>query len=84
MSRFLSARNDNELTESTIKDTLGFANWLILGNFVQKLVAQSLDKSLIKKDGNGVMKWITNSVLKSRDEILHSSLGQKHSKTVKL
>ena len=77
MSRFLSARNDNELTESTIKDTLGFANWLILGNFVQKLVAQSLDKSLIKKDGNGVMKWITNSVLKSRDEILHSSLGQK-------
>lgn len=77
MSRFLSARNDNELTESTIKDTLGFANWLILGNFVQKLVAQGLDKSLIKKDGNGVMKWITNSVLKSRDEILHSSLGQK-------
>ncbi len=77
MSRFLSARNDNELTESTIKDTLGFANWLILGNFVQKLVAQSLDKSLIKKDGDGVMKWITNSVLKSRDEILHSSLGKK-------
>ena len=77
MSRFLSARNDNELTESTIKDTLGFANWLILGNFVQKLVAQSLDKSLIKKDGNGIMKWITNSVLKSRDEILHSSLGEK-------
>lgn len=35
MSRFLSARNDNELTESSIKDTLGFANWLLLGNFVQ-------------------------------------------------
>ena len=50
MSRFLSSRNDNELKECSIKDTLGFANWLILGNFVQKLVAQALDKSLIKRD----------------------------------
>ncbi len=77
MSRFLAARNDNELTEATIKDTLGFANWLILGNFVQKLAAQALDKDLIKKDGDGIMKWITGSVLKSRDEILHASLGKK-------
>lgn len=77
MSRFLAARNDNELSESAIKDTLGFANWLILGNFVQKLVAQAFDKSLIKKDGEGIMKWITNSVLKTRDEVLHASLGKK-------
>lgn len=77
MSRFMSSRNDNELAECSIKDTLGFANWLILGNFVQKLVAQGLDKSLIKKDGQGAMKWITNSVLKSRDEILHAALGNK-------
>lgn len=77
MSRFLAARNDNELSESAIKDTLGFANWLILGNFVQKLVAQAFDKSLIKKDGEGVLKWITNSVLKTRDEVLHASLGKK-------
>ncbi len=77
MSRFLSARNDNELTESTIKDTLGFANWLLLGNFVQKLVAQKLDSSLIKREGEGVLKWITNSVLKTRDEVLHEGLGAK-------
>ena len=77
MSRFLSSRNDNELRESTIKDTLGFASWLILGNFVQKLVAQSMDKSLIKKDGEGTLKWITNSVLKTRDEVLHAALGDK-------
>ena len=77
MSRFLSSRNDNELTESTIKDTLGFANWLILGNFVQKLIAQSMDKSLIKKDGSGLMKWLTGSVLKTRDEVLHAGLGEK-------
>ena len=77
MSRFLSSRNDNELTESTIKDTLGFANWLILGNFVQKLVAQAIDKSLIKKNGHGVMDWIRGSALKTRDEVLHAGLGEK-------
>lgn len=77
MSRFLSSRNDNELKECSIKDTLGFANWLILGNFVQKLVAQALDKSLIKRDGKGVINWIKNSVLKSRDEVLHNALGSK-------
>lgn len=77
LSRFLSSRNDNELAETSVKDTLGFINWLILGNFVQRLVAQGLDKDLIKKDGNGIMKWITGSVLKSRDEILHASLGKK-------
>lgn len=77
MSRFLSSRNDNELKECSIKDTLGFANWLILGNFVQKLVAQGLDKSLIKRDGKGVINWIKNSSLKTRDEVLHSALGKK-------
>ena len=77
MSRFLSSRNDNELAECSIKDTLGFANWLILGNFVQKLVAQGLDPSLIKREGKGVMNWIGKSTLKTRDEVLHSALGQK-------
>ena len=77
MSRFLSARNDNELKEASFKDILGFANWLLLGNFVQKLVAQSLDKSLIKRDGTGVLNWIKNSALKTRDEVLFDSLGSK-------
>ena len=81
MSRFLSARNENELKEASIKDILGFTNWLILGNFVQKLVVQSLDKSgtLIKKDtltGNKVMNWIQNSFIKTRDEVLHETLGK--------
>ncbi len=77
MSRFLAARNDNELKEATFKDVLGFANWLLLGNFVQKLVAQSFDKSLIKRDGKGVLNWIKNSALKTRDEILFANLGKK-------
>ncbi|MCM1338558.1 MAG: hypothetical protein NC191_02675 [Muribaculaceae bacterium] len=77
MSRFLSSRNDNELKECTIKDTLGFANWLILGNFVQKLVAQRLDKSLIRNNGKGILNWLQNSTLKTRSEVLHSALGAK-------
>ena len=77
-SRFLSARNENELKESTTKDVLGFVNWLILGNFVQKLVAQGLDKSLIKQEkNNGIIDWITTSSLKTRDEVLHAALGEK-------
>ena len=76
-SRFLSSRNDNELAETSVKDTLGFASWLVLGNFVQKLVAQGLDKDLIKHDGKGFVNWIKGSVLKSRDEVLHAALGEK-------
>ncbi|MBP3820424.1 hypothetical protein J6G99_02130 [bacterium] len=78
ISRFLVARNENELKESSIKDMLGFTNWLILGNFVQKLTAQALDKSLVKQEKfGGIINWITSSSLKTRDEILHSELGEK-------
>ncbi len=78
MSRFLAARNENELKESTVKDVLGFVNWLILGNFVQKLVAQGFDKSLIKQEKKGgIFNWITTSSLKTRDEVLHQALGEK-------
>jgi hypothetical protein len=76
MSRFLAARNDNELKESMLKDTLGFANWLILGNFVQKLVAQKLDSSLLKNRGKGIVHWIKNTSLKTREEVLHAALGK--------
>lgn len=77
-SRFLSARNENELKESTTKDVLGFVNWLILGNFVQKLVAQGFDKSLIKQEQKGgILNWIRTSSLKTRDEVLHEALGEK-------
>ena len=84
MSRFMAARNENELKESAIKDVLGFTNWLLLGNFVQKIVAQSFDKSLVKQEKQGgIINWITSSSLKTRDEVLHAALGEKHSKMVK-
>lgn len=58
VSRLLSARNENELRESSIKDSLGFANWLILGGFVSKLAAigfEKLDK--FKKDNVKFIKY---------------------------
>ncbi len=77
MSRFMSARNDNELIESAVKDTFGFVNWLLLGSVVTKGVAKALDKDLINikdGDGKGFFKWLQNSSVKTRDEVLLSSL----------
>ena len=83
MSRFLSARDKNELRESTIKDFLGFANWLILGGMVTKLVARGLGgKELInnpliekapqeaKKGIKYAWNWITKAGVKTYDQVL--------------
>ena len=78
MSRFMAARDKDELRESAVKDVLGFFNWLILGNFVAKITANSMDKSLLnyseKEHGKGVVKKILNAPMKTRDEVLHSGL----------
>jgi len=73
-SRFLSARNGNELGESARKDTLGFASWLLLGNIVAKWVAKALDKDLMNYHaGKGILK----ANIKTRDEVLLEAL-RKH------
>ncbi|MBO7672635.1 hypothetical protein J6S88_04410 [bacterium] len=70
-SRFLSARNGNELGESARKDTLGFISWLLLGNVVAKGVAKWLDKDLINyHPGKGILK----ANIKTRDEVLLEAL----------
>lgn len=94
MSRLLSARDQNELRESSIKDTLGFLNWLVLGNFVAKLTASGLekmigsnDKALLnhneKENGKGFFNWLTQSSIKTRDEVLHAELKKVGVETVK-
>lgn len=80
MSRLLSSRDKNELRESSIKDFLGFSNWLILGGMVSKLVARFIPggKDLInyaaetapKKPIKHVIDWITKAKVKGYDEIL--------------
>lgn len=68
-SRFLAARDKDELRESVVKDVLGFLNWLVLGNFVAKGVALALDKdkSLLK---NPQETAFLKKTLKTRDEVL--------------
>lgn len=68
-SRFLSARDKDELREAVVKDVLGFLNWLVLGNFVAKGVALGLDKnkSLLKNPNETAF---LKKTLKTRDEVL--------------
>lgn len=94
VSRILSARDKNELRETTTKDTLGFASWLILGGFVSKLTAfgfQSMDKfkndKFIryneKENGTGWFNKLIKSSIVSREEVLHSALKKAGISTIK-
>ena len=79
MSRFLCARDKDELRESAVKDTLGFLNLLILGALVTKGATRLMDKNLInmpKNAGKGFINWMKTSSVKSRDEVLLEALGK--------
>ncbi len=87
-SRLISARDKDELRESLVKDTLGFSSLLVLGSLITKGTAKLLDKSgslinLSKEDGKGFLKWVANSSLKTRDEVLYSALKNHGISTVK-
>lgn len=85
-SRLLAARDKDELRESAVKDSLGFLNLLVLGSLVTKGVAKLMDKDLInvtEENSKSFWKWLTNSSLKTRDEVLYSELKKKGIQTVK-
>lgn len=87
-SRFLAARDKDELRESAVKDTLGFLNLLVLGALVSKGTAKLLDKSkelvtMSQKDGKGFFNWLGKSSLKTRDEVLLSELKKYGIETIK-
>lgn len=74
IGRFLAANNETELRESVTRDFLGFLNWLVLGGFAAKGVANILDKGQnnlfnIHKEGKGLKHWLNNISLKSHAEI---------------
>lgn len=80
VGRFLAAKNETELRESTIRDYLGFLNWLVFGGFVAKGVANLLDRGQhnlfnIHKEGKGLKHWLRDTALKSHAEI--ASKGEK-------
>ena len=87
ISRIFSARDKDELREVLTKDTLGYLSWLVLGDIVNKLVADKLDHSVMnyKKGMNSknVFKRTFNASLKTRDEILIETLAKNGKETTK-
>jgi len=91
ISRLMAARDKDELRESLTKDFLGFLSWLVLGDFVNKMTAEALDKNLEKTVMNrshdvakkGYWSRVFNSSLKNRDEILIETLAENGIDTVK-
>ena len=74
LGRFLAADSNNELRESVVRDYLGFLNWLVLGGFAAKGVANILDLKAnnlfnISKNGKGIKHWLNDLTLKTHAEI---------------
>lgn len=93
VSRILSARDNNELRETATKDSLGFANWLLLGGFVSKFVAENFEKiAMFKNNGekflkhnaneHGKMPQIFTASVVSREEVLHTALKKAGISTI--
>lgn len=87
ISRLFATRDKDELRESLTKDLLGFVSWLILGDVVNKFVAEGLDKSVMNRtkdvDGKGLFNRVFHSTLKTRDEVLVETLSKNGVATVK-
>ena len=77
-SRFIAARDRDELREAAIKDTIGFASWLILGNFVAKGTLKGLNN--LYKKSKGIDLGIVG---KTRDEILFKGIKEAGIETIK-
>lgn len=80
-SRFMAARDKDELREAVVKDTLGFLNWLVLGNIVAKGVALGLDKdhTLLK---NPAETSFFKKTLKTRDEVMMEAMKKMNISSV--
>lgn len=80
ISRLFSARDKDELRESLTKDTLGFLSWLVLGDIVNRMTAEALDKSVLDRKSPEVANKnfigrAYGSILKTRDEIIIEALA---------
>lgn len=75
IGRFLASQNNDELRETVTRDYLGFLNWLVLGGFAAKGVANLLDtkrESLFNETKNskkGLKHWLNDVSIKSHNEI---------------
>ena len=88
ISRIFSARDKDELREVLTKDTLGYLSWLVLGDIINKLAADGLDKTVMNyKKGmekcTNPFKRTFSAALKTRDEILIETLAKNGKSTTK-
>ncbi len=99
ISRLLATRDKDELRESLTKDTLGFLSWLVLGDIVNKLTAEGLEKgfkltesgadnTVLNRtkevaDRKNIFSRVFDSKLKTRDEVLVETLSKNGISTVK-
>ena len=97
-SRMIVARDKDELRECDTKDILGFLNWLVLGNFVEKgvvLAKQNKNDPLIKYNkenskngflykhfGEKVDRFF-NGNISSRTEVVSEALKKEGKSTIK-
>ncbi|MCD8025030.1 MAG: hypothetical protein LUE64_05800 [Candidatus Gastranaerophilales bacterium] len=75
LGRIFASKDSTELRETDTRDYLGFLNWLVLGGFVSKGVANALDpkrETLLNtaREGKGVKHWLSDISLKSQKEII--------------
>jgi len=80
-SRFMAARDKDELREALVKDTLGFLNWLVLGNIVAKGVAFGLDKDKTLLKNPAETSFFKKS-LKTRDEVMMEAMKKMNISSV--
>lgn len=80
VSRILSARDKDELREVLTKDTLGYLSWLVLGDIVNKMVADKMESGVMNyskgTENKNIFKRTFNATLKTRDEILIETLSK--------
>ncbi len=74
IGRFLASDTKDELRETVTRDYLGFLNWLVLGGFASKGIANILDINKenlfnISQKGKGIKHWLNDVTLKSHNEI---------------
>ena len=86
-SRLLAARDKDELRESLTKDSLGYFSWIVLGDIINKMVAEGSEKSVLNRTNDvekkGFLSRAFNSSLKNREEILIETMHQNNISTVK-
>lgn len=92
MSRFVVARDKDELREASTKDTLGFLNWMVLGGFVKSIAAMGFEKYAKLGDflkysdaehGKGLWNKLTKASIITRTEVLYEALKKEGIATIK-